>query len=186
MRNFNDTMRIGILTFHSQLNYGGVLQCWALQTTLQTMGHEVVVIDRWLHADNHLLECGFNKWRIGFWTKFLLRAIMGSGDWAKLQRVRKTKGFLKAYLNLTPYHFVEWKDAPKDLGIDMLVVGSIQGYIFFMTHHGFPRLRMQLRLGLLRSQYLFPKRQMNVSKPCQFTRKDCRGSLPYHVARKKV
>lgn len=119
-------MRIGILTFHSQLNYGGVLQCWALQTVLEKMGHEVVVIDRWLHADNHLLECGFNKWRIGFWTKFILRAVMGSGDWAKLQRVRKTKGFLKAYLNLTSYHFVEWKDAPKDLGIDMLVVGSDQ------------------------------------------------------------
>ena len=24
-------MKIGILTFHSQLNYGGVLQCWAKQ-----------------------------------------------------------------------------------------------------------------------------------------------------------
>ena len=28
-------MKIGILTFHSQLNYGGVLQCWALQTALE-------------------------------------------------------------------------------------------------------------------------------------------------------
>lgn len=131
-------MKIGILTFHSQLNYGGVLQCCALQTTLQTMGHEVVVIDRWLHADNRYLECGFNKWRIGFWTKFLLRAVMGSGDWAKLQRVRKTKGFLKAYLNLTPYHFVEWKDAPKDIGLDMLVVGSDQ--VWHCGDFGDPRV----------------------------------------------
>ena len=23
-------MKLGILTFHSQLNYGGVLQCWAI------------------------------------------------------------------------------------------------------------------------------------------------------------
>ncbi len=28
-------MKIGILTFHSQLNYGGVLQCRALQTALE-------------------------------------------------------------------------------------------------------------------------------------------------------
>ena len=28
-------MKIGILTFHSQLNYGRVLQCWALQTGLE-------------------------------------------------------------------------------------------------------------------------------------------------------
>ncbi len=119
-------MKIGILTFHSQLNYGGVLQCWALQTVLEKMGHEVVVIDRWLHADNHYLECGFNKCQIGFWVKFILRAMIGLGDWAKRQRVRKTKRFLKTYLNLTPYHFVEWKDAPKDLGVDLLVVGSDQ------------------------------------------------------------
>ncbi len=119
-------MKIGILTFHSQLNYGGILQCWALQTALEKLGHEVVVIDRWLHPDNRYLERGFNKWRVDFWARFLLRAIMGLGDWAKLQRVRKTKRFIKTYLNLTPYHFVEWKDAPKDLGIDMLVVGSDQ------------------------------------------------------------
>ena len=31
-------MKIGILTFHSQLNYGGVLQCWALKTVLEGMG----------------------------------------------------------------------------------------------------------------------------------------------------
>lgn len=27
-------MRIGILTYHSQLNYGGVLQAWALRGAL--------------------------------------------------------------------------------------------------------------------------------------------------------
>ena len=37
-------MKLGILTFHSQLNYGGVLQCWALQTALEKLGHEVVPI----------------------------------------------------------------------------------------------------------------------------------------------
>lgn len=119
-------MKVGILTFHSQLNYGGVLQCWALQTVLEKMGHDVVVIDRWLQADNLDLECGFNKCRIGFWAKFLLRLMLGLGDWARLQRARKTKRFIKTHLKLTPYHFVEWEDAPKDLGIDMLIVGSDQ------------------------------------------------------------
>ena len=49
-------MKLGILTFHSQLNYGGVLQCWAL---VQALTHllseelrvkreecEVMVVDR--------------------------------------------------------------------------------------------------------------------------------------------
>lgn len=84
------------------------------------------MIDRWLHQDNRYLECGFNKFRIRLWAKFLFRCMFGLGDWARLQRVVKTKRFLKQHLHLTSYHFVEWKDAPKDLGIDMLVVGSDQ------------------------------------------------------------
>ena len=38
-------MRIGILTFHRAYNYGAVLQCYALQQYLLSMGHEVEVID---------------------------------------------------------------------------------------------------------------------------------------------
>ena len=38
-------MRIGILTFHRAINYGAVLQTYALQQTLEAMGHEVWVID---------------------------------------------------------------------------------------------------------------------------------------------
>lgn len=119
-------MKIGILTFHSQLNYGGVLQCWALQTALEKMGHEVVVVDRWHCLDNSLLECGYNKWGWRQWIKFAIRALLGLGDMSQWQRVRRTKRFLKENLHLTPYHFVEWRNAPKDLGIDMVVVGSDQ------------------------------------------------------------
>lgn len=38
-------MRIGLLTFHRALNYGAVLQCYALQQELSRRGHEVSVID---------------------------------------------------------------------------------------------------------------------------------------------
>lgn len=39
-------MRIGILTLPLSSNYGGILQCYALQTVLERLGHEVVVLDR--------------------------------------------------------------------------------------------------------------------------------------------
>lgn len=39
-------MRIGILTLPFNWNYGGIIQCFALQTVLQRMGHEVVILDR--------------------------------------------------------------------------------------------------------------------------------------------
>ena len=119
-------MKVGILTFHSQLNYGGVLQCWALQTALEKLGHEVVVVDRWLSDDNSMLERGYNKFGIKQWIKFAIRASLGLGDINQWLRVRRTKRFLKQYVNRTQYHFVDWSAAPNDLGVDMLVVGSDQ------------------------------------------------------------
>lgn len=38
-------MKVGILTFHRACNYGAVLQCYALQETLKSMGHEVYIVD---------------------------------------------------------------------------------------------------------------------------------------------
>lgn len=38
-------MKIGLLTFHWATNYGAVLQCYVLQTYLESLGHEVMVIN---------------------------------------------------------------------------------------------------------------------------------------------
>lgn len=38
-------MKIGILTFHRALNYGAILQCYALYETFRNRGHNVEVID---------------------------------------------------------------------------------------------------------------------------------------------
>ena len=116
-------MKIGILTFHSQINYGGVLQCWALQTALEEMGHEVVVVDRWLDADRESLVGAYN---LKQWIKFVVRVVLGLGDYGLYRRRAKTERFLNKYINLTPYHFYKWDEAPADLGVDLLVIGSDQ------------------------------------------------------------
>lgn len=38
-------MKVGIITFHFVPNYGAVLQCYALQTFLESQGYEVEIID---------------------------------------------------------------------------------------------------------------------------------------------
>lgn len=38
-------MKIGILTYHFAINYGAVLQCYALQQYLKSLGHDVEVIN---------------------------------------------------------------------------------------------------------------------------------------------
>ncbi len=43
-------MKIGILTQPLHTNYGGLLQCWALQRTLKDLGHEPWVVQRMINA----------------------------------------------------------------------------------------------------------------------------------------
>lgn len=51
-------MKIGILTFHRAINYGAVLQCYALYKTLAGMGHDVEIID--------YRPLSIEKYRMGF------------------------------------------------------------------------------------------------------------------------
>lgn len=53
-------MRIAILTQPLHNNYGGILQCYALQTVLEGMGHQVTVINRrWARPGMKLLAMRF-------------------------------------------------------------------------------------------------------------------------------
>lgn len=48
-------MRIAILTQHLSTNYGGILQCYALQTVLERMGHQVQVLAKPQYARSYYL-----------------------------------------------------------------------------------------------------------------------------------
>lgn len=119
-------MKIGILTFHSQLNYGGVLQCWALQTALEKLGHEVVVIDREFEHQIRSVKAIFKGWTVGRWIKFIVKLLLHRTEVLRIIRYYRTVRFVQRHLHLTPYSFKEWKGAPKDLGVDLIVVGSDQ------------------------------------------------------------
>lgn len=56
-------MRIGILTLPLNINYGGILQAYALQTVLERMGHEVWLINKIPYKKNVS------------WYKLIVRAI---------------------------------------------------------------------------------------------------------------
>ena len=43
-------LKIGILTLPLHTNYGGILQAYALQTVLERMGNEVIVLGKKNHA----------------------------------------------------------------------------------------------------------------------------------------
>ena len=119
-------MRVGILTLHSQTNYGAVLQAFALKSALADMGHDVRVIDRWRDDDCARLKGILASRSPAAWLKWLKGAVSWSGVVAELRRRLATMRFIRDNLNLTDYHFHHWRDAPRDMGLDVIVVGSDQ------------------------------------------------------------
>ena len=97
-----------------------------MQKVLESLGHEAFVIDKWEDPDNHRLLGPLAHKNPGFWVKFFLRSIMCCGDLSLLIRHLKTIRFIRKYLKRTNYHFYSWKDAPKDLGVDLITIGSDQ------------------------------------------------------------
>lgn len=58
-------MKIGILTFHWATNYGAVLQAYALQTYLESQGHEVKIVNYkpWIYDNNILSFFVFRRYK---------------------------------------------------------------------------------------------------------------------------
>lgn len=119
-------MRLGILTFHSQLNYGGVLQAFALRRALAYLGYDAWVVDRWTTPSNIALR---GLWAAGGGgvVEAIMRIFLGLGDGTRAIRRRRTWNFIKTQLRLTKGHFAEWTEpAAQMLPVDCLVVGSDQ------------------------------------------------------------
>lgn len=117
-------MKIGILTFHSQQNYGGLLQCWALGETLRKMGHSVVVLDRWTEKGNVRLR-GFCAYTLADWCRFLIKILVGREAVGSVVRTLRTIHFVKGF-GLSAYHFYDWDEVSNGTDVDLIVVGSDQ------------------------------------------------------------
>lgn len=131
-------MRLGILTFHAQLNYGGVLQAFALQLALMRAGYDVQIVDRRFSSTNGVLG---GPWSALTWKSrlvLLLRVVLGLGFLGRLLRHRRTADFIGEHLHLTREHFVEWLEpVAQQVKVDCLVVGSDQ--VWHVGDWGDPR-----------------------------------------------
>lgn len=129
-------MKIGILTLHSQINYGGVLQAWAMQKALEEQGHDAIILDRRdydFEDDINLVRDGGIK----LWFKAIVRMALGLGAWERYLRARRTLKFINENLKLSSYHFSSWQDVPNVLGVDELSVGSDQVWNSYNCRDGF-------------------------------------------------
>ncbi len=135
-------MKIAILTLPLNDNYGGILQCYALQTVLEGMGHQVTVLDRsWpgggvglvFRRLGSLAKCVVKRFVLG--RKDILLMSPWSEDYhthkrseAEERGMREIRRFVRENIHLTkPLHSSkELARCVKCGGYDGIVVGSDQ------------------------------------------------------------
>ncbi len=114
-------MKIGILTYHCAHNYGAVLQCYALQEYLKSLGHEVCVID---------YQPSYLKYGLFIWYNWLslnpvkcVKKIIKQLRSFKLQykRGKAFESFIHRRLNVKPINLQSIQN-----DIDCFVFGSDQ------------------------------------------------------------
>lgn len=115
-------MKIAILTLPLHVNFGGILQCYALQTVLERMGHNVTVL-------NTDFERVSYKIRAGLFIKRLIKTILRKesrfyGWKTEREIIRKhTQAFINKHIhiqNVANLSFLKKDD------FDVIIVGSDQ------------------------------------------------------------
>lgn len=115
-------MRIAILTLPLHVNFGGILQCYALQTVLERMGHEVSVLNTdFVNVDY--------KIRIGLFIKRLFKTCIGKESkfygWKTEREIRRqfTQPFINKYIHTRN---IKKLSLLKEDEYDVIIVGSDQ------------------------------------------------------------
>lgn len=124
-------MKVGILTQPLYCNYGGLVQCYALQQTLQRMGHEAIVLQReWNRKYTFKGACVY-------YAKLFVKKLMGRKEsWhyyvAQEKRdyiARETNKFTHKYITPRSEHCYTTEQLRKEverLQLDAIFVGSDQ------------------------------------------------------------
>ncbi len=156
-------MRVGILTFHNGTNYGGTLQAFATQQTIENLGHEAVIINYApLSFRDRFYKCFTTSVKPRNIRSYLL-------DYFKEPEFRR---FRSCYLNLSPRFYTE-KQLLKnisELNLDACISGSDQVWSPYMAQNwGKPYFQNQFPENIRRIAYAvsfsctdYPKDAMNL------------------------
>lgn len=124
-------MKIGILTQPLYTNYGGLVQCYALQTVLQRMGHETIVLQREFNRKYSFVG------GCVYYAKHLVKMLLGRREsWHYVVSQER-----RDYIAKNTYQFIEKNINPRtehiytteklaetvdSLNLDAIIVGSDQ------------------------------------------------------------
>ena len=130
-------MKIGILTFHCAYNYGAVLQAYAMQEYLRSMGHESCIVD---YRPDYMKE-RYERHTIRHWLGRSLSTTVAKVltepflIWSRCSRYNKFERFIQTRLTLVPVNETNSFDAIV-LGSDQIWQPSLTGGSFDQTYFG--------------------------------------------------
>ncbi len=116
-------MKIGILTQPLGVNYGGILQNYALQTVLRRMGHEPVTL--------RVGKQTYWRWLV-LYLKYMIKMCLGRiADFPETPAMigRRTCGmetFMQRQMNVSPQRVWYLRKDIEKFGLECLLVGSDQ------------------------------------------------------------
>ena len=134
-------MRVAVLTLPLHINYGGILQAYALQTVLKRMGHEVQLLEqeRGIHKSFFRQGLSYGKYLV---KRYLLQEEITYTAPARLNEERRfreqhTEHFIRSHINT--YH-IKCLEEVKIADFDAVVVGSDQvwRHKYFTELYGCP------------------------------------------------
>ncbi len=138
-------MRVGIVTQPLEMNYGGILQNWALQQVLKRLGHEPVTIDAYQRFSTpHYV---YN------WVRGKLMRMMGKKANMPLRyhgamRSKQTGEFIEKHIVKTRVMWDYKPEVVKKYKLEGLVVGSDQVWRIWYTRNHLEDMYLQFAAGL--------------------------------------
>ncbi|MDU7027191.1 MAG: polysaccharide pyruvyl transferase family protein [Clostridiales bacterium] len=143
--------KIGVVTLHNSINYGGALQAVALNAYLKKQGHEVVFLDYQKPWPVYNSPLQYRKLRIHYYgsegvvTKFRIIAGMGKTALSNVFYFRRKKkhdgfrDFVQKYLAVTPHYqsYQALEDGYPDC--DFYITGSDQVWNNYYTMDRFDK-----------------------------------------------
>lgn len=121
-------MKIGIITYHRSQNYGALLQAYALQTFIESLGHDVFLVD-------YQPAYGEDMYKLFSWNKF--RCMSWANRISYLAKIAGTFVRVKCRQNNTRRYIEQNLHISDNTKFDLVIYGSDQ--IWRKQHHlGYP------------------------------------------------
>lgn len=131
---------IGVLTWARNINYGGVLQAFALRSVIEDLGYHA----EFMHYEQNQADVsywrlfGFTRHnRLPFWIgwvlDFLVRVFVDGYFLASFLRLKRSRAFISKYIRLSREYYPDYPSLCRQAKYGTIVVGSDQVWnpVFF-------------------------------------------------------